>query len=59
VLHPDFHVSDALKSGHLIELMPDWRGVELGIYAVYPSHRYLSAKVRLLVDYLIDRHNPR
>ncbi len=59
VLQPDFLVSDALKSGHLIELMPDWRGEELGIYAVYPSRRYLSAKVRLLVDYLIDSHNPR
>lgn len=57
VLQPDFLVSEALKSGHLIELMPDWRGEELGIYAVYPSRRYLSAKVRLLVDYLVDRHN--
>lgn len=57
VLQPDFLVSDALKSGALIELMPQWRGEELGIYAVYPSRRYLSAKVRLLVDYLVDRLN--
>lgn len=55
VLQPDFLVGDVLESGQLIELMPDWQGGELGIHAVYPSRRYLSAKVRLLVDYLVER----
>lgn len=55
VLQPDFLVGEALRTGQLIELMPEWRGGELGVHAVYPSRRYLSAKVRLLVDYLVER----
>ena len=54
ILQPDFLVGEAILAGQLIELMPEWRGGELGIHAVYPSRRYLSAKVRLLVDYLVE-----
>lgn len=59
VLQPDFLVGEAILAGQLIELMPEWRGGELGIHAVYPSRRYLSAKVRLLVDYLVERLQQR
>jgi DNA-binding transcriptional LysR family regulator len=27
--------------------------VELGVYAVYPSRKHLSAKVRTFVDFLV------
>lgn len=52
VLQPDFLIGEDVQSGRLVELMPEWQAGTLGIYAVYPSRRYLSAKVRLLVDYL-------
>lgn len=52
VLQPDFLVREDLQSGRLVEVMPHWRGTELGIYAVYPSRRHLPAKVSLLVQYL-------
>ncbi|MDN3987522.1 LysR family transcriptional regulator [Zwartia vadi] len=55
VLQPDFLIGDDIRTGRLVELMPAWRAGELGIHAVYPSRRYLSAKVRLLVDYLADQ----
>lgn len=58
VLQPDFLIGEDIKAGRLVELMPDWRAGELGIFAVYPSRRYLSAKVRLLVEYLAERLHP-
>jgi len=36
----------------LVELMPEYRAGELGIYAVYPTRQHLSAKVRRLIDFL-------
>jgi DNA-binding transcriptional LysR family regulator len=41
-----------LASGCLVQLLPGLQPAELGIYAVYPSRRHLSAKVRSLVDFL-------
>lgn len=57
VLQPDFLIGDDIKAGRLVELMPQWHAGELGIFAVYPSRRYLSAKVRLLVEYLAGQLN--
>ena len=35
--------------------MPAYRGVELGIFAVYPTRKQLPLKVRQLVDFLVKR----
>ncbi|WP_290872894.1 LysR family transcriptional regulator [Aquabacterium sp.] len=55
ILQPTFLVGEALRSGRLVELMPDYRAQEVGVYAVYPSRRHLAPKVRALVDFLADR----
>lgn len=55
IWQPHFIVGDDVKSGRLIELMPDFAGPELGVYALYPSRKHLSAKVRTFVDYLAER----
>lgn len=52
ILQPSFLVADDLRSGELVEILPGYRSVELGIYAVYPSRKHVLPKVRLLVDYL-------
>lgn len=54
VLQPDFMVGPDLQQGRLIELMPDYKGREIGIYAVYPSRRHLPVKTRSLIDYLVS-----
>ena len=33
-------------------MLPQFRSIELGIYAVYPSRKQLAPKVRRLVDFL-------
>ncbi len=52
ILQPSFLVDTDLRSGALVEFMPDYRSVEFGIYAVYPSRQFVSAKVRLLIEFL-------
>lgn len=52
ILQPSFLVDADLRSGELVEFMPDYRSVEFGIYAVYPSRQFVSAKVRLLIEFL-------
>ena len=51
-LLPTFIVGDALKTGQLKPVLTDYCPPEIAIYAVFPSRRYLSAKVRAFVDFL-------
>ena len=52
VLQPSFLVGEDVEAGRLVELMPEHRSIELGIYAVYASRQHVSPKVRLLIDHL-------
>lgn len=54
-LEPDFIVEPLLESGALVEILKSFRPVPYNIYAVYPSRRHLSAKVRTFVDFLATR----
>jgi DNA-binding transcriptional LysR family regulator len=55
ILQPSFLVGDDLKVGTLVELMPEFQALELGIYAVYPTRKYVSPKVRALIDFLAEK----
>ena len=55
VMEPDFMVGPLLADGRLVALLPEFRGPRGDIWAVYPSRRHLSAKVRLFVDH-VARH---
>lgn len=52
VLLPDFIVGEDVAAGRLETALPDWRGVELGIQAVWPSGRHLPSRLRLFLDFL-------
>jgi DNA-binding transcriptional LysR family regulator len=54
VLEPDFVVGPYLARGELVRLLPDCSGPKLDVWAVYPSRRHLSAKVRAFVAYLAE-----
>jgi DNA-binding transcriptional LysR family regulator len=55
ILQPTFLVGEDLRVGTLVELMPQYRSVELGVYAVYPTRKFLPLKVRRLVDFLVEQ----
>ena len=54
MLQPSFMLYEDLRRGDLVELMPEYRAIELGVYAVYPTRKQLPLKVRRLVDFLVD-----
>ncbi len=54
VLQPSFIVGNDVRDGTLVELMPQYRSSELGIYAVYPTRRYVLPRVRALIDFLAE-----
>ncbi|MGH8062571.1 MAG: LysR family transcriptional regulator [Pseudoxanthomonas sp.] len=54
ILQPDFLVGPDLKQGALVELMPEYRSITLGIHAVYASRKHLPMKTRRLVDFLVE-----
>lgn len=50
---PDFDAREALASGTLVRVLPDHRSEPVEAHALYPSHRSLSAKVRVFIDAMI------
>ncbi len=50
---PDFEVNDALLSGELVRLLPDYAAPALSVYALYPTRQFLPEKTRALVEFLI------
>jgi DNA-binding transcriptional LysR family regulator len=52
VCEPDFLLGPELKAGRLVPLLPGFSGRRADIWAVYPSRRHLSVKVRLFVDHV-------
>jgi DNA-binding transcriptional LysR family regulator len=55
VFQPHFIVGDDIEAGTLVRVLPDWQSAQLGVHAVYPSRKHLSAKVRTFVDFLAAR----
>jgi DNA-binding transcriptional LysR family regulator len=53
ILQPSFLIGADLRAGTLVEVLPEWKSLELGIYAVYPTRKHVLPKVRLLIDYLL------
>jgi DNA-binding transcriptional LysR family regulator len=54
-LQPTFLVAAELAAGKLVELLPNYRSIELGIYAVYPTRKFLLPKVRAAVEFLAEK----
>ncbi len=52
---PLFIVEEDLQAGRLVQVLSDYTSAEFGIYAVYPSRKHLSAKVRTFVDFFVGQ----
>ncbi|MGZ0702831.1 LysR family transcriptional regulator [Pseudomonas sp. L5B5] len=51
---PAFVAQPLLDSGQLLRVLPEQRLPSRHIYALYPSQRHLSQKVRVFVDFLVE-----
>lgn len=52
---PAFVVGADVRAGRLVPLLQEYVPRPVAIYAVYPSRKHLSAKVRRFVDFLVVR----
>ncbi|RED54221.1 LysR family transcriptional regulator [Aestuariispira insulae] len=52
---PTFFAPDAYEDGRLETVLDDFNRPPSGVYAVYPHSRHLSTKVRVFVDFLVER----
>ena len=55
VFEPAFIVGPDVRAGRLVPLLQEYTPPPVPIYAVYPSRKHLSAKVRRFVEFLIAR----
>ena len=53
VFGPSFILGEALAQGSLVRVLPEYSASDFGIHTVVPSSRYLSTKVRNLIDRLV------
>lgn len=54
-LQPRYSVSAHLRSGTLVQLLPDYEPQQLGIHALYGTRRQMPPALRALLDFLIKR----
>jgi DNA-binding transcriptional LysR family regulator len=47
----EFSAEESLRSGRLVQLLPNWSLPGGGLYAVYPPGRHLSARVRGFIEF--------
>jgi DNA-binding transcriptional LysR family regulator len=54
IWQPTFLIGDDLRAGRLVRVLPEYRLPEIDILAIYPSRRHLSARVRVMIDFLVE-----
>jgi len=57
-LLPTFLIGLDIKAGRLEVVLPGFAPAELAIHALYAPNRYLAAKTRALIDFLVARFGP-
>ncbi|GAA6150891.1 LysR family transcriptional regulator [Pseudoteredinibacter isoporae] len=51
---PDYYVQPHLDNGRLHALLEPYQDKSEGVWGVYPPNRYLSPRIRILIDYLAE-----
>ncbi len=59
VMLPTFIAWKSMISGELVRVLPDCSLPSLNAYFVYPQNRYLTQRVRRLIDFMVERFGDR
>ncbi len=51
---PLWLVREELADGRMRRILRDWRATPRPIFAIYPSRRFLAARTRIVIDFLVD-----
>ncbi|AKJ03696.1 DNA-binding transcriptional LysR family regulator [Archangium gephyra] len=52
---PSYFGTEEVAAGRLVPLLPDWSAGEMEFFLLYPEQRHLPARLRALIDFLLDR----
>ena len=55
VIEPSFLLCDAVRDNSLDVILPEYDWSDISAYAIYPPTRHLSLRVRMFVDFLVER----
>jgi DNA-binding transcriptional LysR family regulator len=55
LMRAEWEIADHLRAGRLEQVLPDHTLPPADIFAVYPERHHLSARVRVFVDFLVER----
>lgn len=53
-LFPEYLCTEELKQGIITRVLPEWCGRTIDIYAIYPSRKGATPKIRALLDFLAE-----
>lgn len=56
---PTFIAGDDIQSGRLKPLLGRWELAQSTVYAVYLPTRHVAPKVRVLIDFLLEKYGPQ
>jgi DNA-binding transcriptional LysR family regulator len=51
---PNFMFDEHIKSGRLVPTLTDFYNSSTALYAVYPSSKFVSPKLRVFIDFLVE-----
>lgn len=55
---PYFTARQALEQGHIVQVLPEWDFIASyhgGVWLLYEPTRYLPPKLRVFIDFLVER----
>jgi DNA-binding transcriptional LysR family regulator len=55
---PSYYGAEEVAAGRLVQLLPEWSAGEMEFFLVYPEQQHLPARLRALIDFMLDRIRP-
>ncbi|WP_286264607.1 LysR family transcriptional regulator [Thalassotalea atypica] len=52
-------VNSHLESGRLVQVLTDYETPQSNMFIIYQSHKYMTKPVRLFIDHIIEKVNPK
>ncbi len=54
IWQPEFMVASEISRGELIQLLPEYSNIDIGVYALLPKKRHTSENTKTLLDFLTE-----
>jgi DNA-binding transcriptional LysR family regulator len=59
IVRSEWDVADALRSGKLVQLLPEWELAPADVVALVPQRKGMSARVKAFIAFVNEQFSPR